>query len=151
MGAASLSVFAYLLGPIGLLVVLVLPGTLVAVALGYLHGHSLVRRLAVVVYSSIANFCFFPFFAWGPVKLVIYAGVASLGLAALCIESHRGRELSAAHAGASFLVGVASSLPILLSRLDSELNLLFLGVLGLFLVWPQYFLHSRYLVAETVE
>jgi hypothetical protein len=113
MGAASVSVFAYLFGRIGFLVVLAMPGALTAASLAYLHRLTRWRRLTAVVYGVIANYCFFPLINGGLTTISIYAGLASLGLAALCIGSLRGGELSASHVGASFMVGAASSLPTL--------------------------------------
>jgi hypothetical protein len=151
MGAAAVSVFAYLFAPVGFLVVLILPGALVATSLAYLHGLTRWRRLAVVVYGATANCCLFPLCAGGLATISIYAGLASLGLAALCIESRLGSELSASHAGAAVLVGAASSLPLslMLTLSGADFGLFTLGVVGQILVWPQYFLHSRYLVAQT--
>jgi hypothetical protein len=88
------SVFAYLFGPIGFLVVLVMPGALTAASLAYLHRLTRWRRLTAVVYGVIANYCFFPLISGGLTTISIYAGLTSLGLAALCIESRRGGELS---------------------------------------------------------
>jgi hypothetical protein len=152
MGAASVSVFAYVFAPFGFLVILFIPGALVAASLAYLHRLSRWRRLAVVVYGSIANYGLFLACIGGLTTISIYVGLASLGLAALCNDSRRGSELTAARAGAAFLVGAASSLPLplFMARSGSDFNLLMFGVLGLVLIWPQYFLHSRYLVAQTV-
>lgn len=146
-----MSVFAYLFGPIGFLAVLVIPGALTAASLAYLHRLTRWRRLTAVVYGVIANYCFLPLISGGLTTITIYAGLASLGLAALCIESRRDGELSVSHVGASFMVGAASSLPfsLFIALSGADFNLLTLGVLGLVLIWPQYFLHSRYLVAQT--
>lgn len=150
MGAASVSVFAYLFPVVGFVVLLVVPGALVAASLAYLHQLAGWRRVAVVIYGSIANYCLLPACTFGLTKTSIYAGLASLGLAALCIGLQRGRQLSAAHAGASFMVGAASSLPLslIMAQPNFYLGLLTVGLVRLVLIWPQYFLHSRYLVAR---
>ena len=151
MGAASVSVFAYLFPVVGFVVVLVMPGALVAASLAYLHRLAGWRRVAVVICGSIANYCLFPASTCGLTITSIYAGLASLGLAALCVGLRRGCQLSAAHAGASFMVGAASSLPLslIMAQPDFYLGLLTVGLVGPVLIWAQYFLHSRYLVART--
>jgi len=151
MGLATVFVFAYLAFPLGgLFLALLVPGALLVVVVARLHGLTGWRRTLSIIYGSLVNYGVLAVFSWGILKVAIYTGLASLGLALLCIESHKGKELSAVQAGLSISVGAAASLPLSLLMAEPrwDLGLLSPGLAGLVLIWTQYLLHSRYLVGQ---